>query len=120
VRTWYADPDSELELFTAAATLTAQATAFVHVGQRPNTSRFVHTDFAEAVRVALAADPVLSPIAAAAQAEPPGRVVKSGRHCFILRDGLLYRRSRCSDSLCISAAGELPHLLRTNYRPCAA
>jgi hypothetical protein len=100
-RTGYADQDSKLELFTAAATLTAPATEFVHVGQRPNTRRFLHTDFAKAVRVALAADQVLSPIAAAAQAEPPGRVVESGRHCFIFRDGLLYHQSSSSDSLCI-------------------
>jgi hypothetical protein len=55
-------PDSELELFTAAAT--TPATAFVHVGQLPDTPRFLHADFAEAVRVALAAGSELSPIAA--------------------------------------------------------
>jgi hypothetical protein len=112
-RTGYADPDSEFELFTAADT--APATAFVHVVQRPDTPRCLHTDFAEAVRVALAADPGLSPIAAAAQAEPPGRVVESGRHCFILWGGLLYRRSRPGrgDRLCIPAAGELRRTVLT-------
>ena len=49
------------------------------------------------MRVALLTDPVLGPIAAAAQGEPPGKIVESGRRCFILRDGLLYLRSRRGD-----------------------
>ena len=65
------------------------------------------------MRVALAADPELSPIATAAQAEPPGRVVDSGRRCFLLRDGLLYRRSRRGDRLCIPAAGDLRRTVLT-------
>jgi hypothetical protein len=40
VRTGYADQDSELELFTVAAT--APAAAFVHVGKQPDTPRFLH------------------------------------------------------------------------------
>jgi hypothetical protein len=96
----YADPDFEVELVTAAAP--APETAFVHVGQRPDTPWYLHTDFAEAVRVALPADPVLGPtmIAAAVQAEPPGRIIESWRRCLVLRDGLLYRRSRRGDRLC--------------------
>jgi hypothetical protein len=49
---------------------------------------------------------VLGPIAAAAQAELPGRIVEFGRRCFILRDGpdgLLsdYRRSAAATT-CVS------------------
>jgi hypothetical protein len=59
------------------------------------------------VRVALPADQVLGPIAVAAHAEPPGRIVEYGRSCFVLWDELVYRRSRRGDRLCILAAGEL-------------
>jgi hypothetical protein len=96
--TGYADPDSALELF--AASEASPAVAFIHSGPKPNTvtPRFLHANFAAAVRAALPSDPELGPLAAAAGAGPAGG-------SFVLRDGLLYRRSPRGDSLCIPAAG---------------
>jgi hypothetical protein len=48
--------------------------------------------------------------------EPPGKIVESGRRCFVLvRDGLLYRRSIRGDrfKLCIPLAGELRRVVLT-------
>jgi transposase InsO family protein len=96
--TGYADPDSALELFAASAA--SPAAAFVHSGPEPDTPRFLHADFAAAVRAALPSDPELGPLAAAEEAGPAGGA-------FVLRDGLLYRRSPRGDRLCIPAAGDL-------------
>ncbi len=59
------------------------------------------------------------PIAAAAQARPPGRIVGSGRCFFVLLDGLPYRRSSSGDHSCIPAAGELSRtvLMELNATP---
>jgi len=56
LRTGSDEPDSALELFTAAAT---PAAAFVHSCTGPDTPRFLHADFAAAVRAALPDDPEL-------------------------------------------------------------
>jgi hypothetical protein len=109
--TGYADSDSRLELFTAFAT--APAAAFVHVGQHPDTPLFPHTDFAAAVRATLPADSVLGSIAAAAQAEPLGKIVKSWCRSFVLRDGLRYHQSSRGDRLCIQMTGELRRTVLT-------
>ena len=93
--TGYDDPDSELELYAAAA--------FTHAGSRagPDAPRFLHADFAAALRAALPQDPLLGPIAAAAEQHAPAAVNASGsvaapegpaRGTFVWRDGLLYRR----------------------------
>ena len=113
LHTGYDEPDSELELFTASAA--APATVFVHAGSDPTTPRFLHADFAEALRQSLPADPELGPLAAAAQASPdpvdaagtPCSQANPPRHVFIWRDGLLYRRGPRGDRLCIPAAGGL-------------
>ena len=65
--TGYAEPGSALErveLFTVSGA----ASAFVPSAESP---RFLHADFAAAIRAALPSDPVLGPLAAAAQ--PPAR-----------------------------------------------
>jgi hypothetical protein len=105
--TGYYDPGSSLELTAAVA--------FTHVGTCPNAPRFLHSEFAAALRVALPADPLLGPLLAAAQASAPGPVSATGSarpttcpraRLFIARDGLLYRQSPRGDCLCIPAAGE--------------
>jgi len=112
LRTGYDEPESELELFTALA---VPAAAFVHTGTELDTPRFLHADFATALRAALPTDPELGPLAAAALATPvapvgsPGAPGPAPRSSFVMRDGLLYRRSSRGDRLCIPAAGELRH-----------
>jgi hypothetical protein len=96
--TGYEGPDSALELFTASTA--SPAAAFVHSGPEPDTPRFLHADFAAAVRAALPSDPELGPLAAAVGAGPAGG-------SFILQDRLLYRRSPRGDRLCIPAVGDL-------------
>ena len=66
--TSYDDQDSELELFATSAA--PPASAFVHSGPDPGTPRFLHADFAAAVRAALPADPDVDPRAAALSAQP--------------------------------------------------
>ena len=109
--TGYDEPDSALELFTAAAP--APAAAFVHSGPDPSTPRFLHADFASAVRAALPQDSELGPLTAAAQAASGAAAASDVVHAtkdhrsFLLRDGLLYRRGPRGDRLCIPAAGGL-------------
>ena len=56
--TGYDDPTSALELFAASAAAAAPpVTAFVHSGPEPDTPRFLHADFAAAIRAALPTDP---------------------------------------------------------------
>jgi len=112
--TGYDEPESALELFTVAGS--APAAAFVTAGHAAESPRFLHTDFAAALRAALPSDPVLGPLTAAAQAQAPGAVDASGAPCdptrpsrraFVCRDGLLYRLSQRGDRLCVPAAGTL-------------
>ncbi len=107
--TGYDDPDSSPELFAAAA-------AFTHAGTCPNAPRFLHSEFAAALRAALPADPLLSPLLAAAQANAPDPVSATGSarpaagpraRLFIARDRLLYRQSPRGDRLCIPSVGAL-------------
>ncbi len=112
--TGYDEPDSALELFTAAGA--APATAFVTVGAAEESPRFLHADFAAAIRAALPSDTVLGPLLAAAQPHPsdpvdaagaPRPVTRAVRSNFVCRDGLLYRCSSRGDRLCVPAAGGL-------------
>ena len=89
-----AEPDSALELFTASGA----ASAFVAAGPSAESPRFLHADFAAATRAALPSDPVLGPLAAAAQAQasspgaapdPPSAAAIPSRRVFAWRDGLL-------------------------------
>ena len=100
--TGYDEPDSALELFTVSGA--PAASAFVAAGPAAESPRFLHADFAAAVRAALPSDPVLGPLAAAAQAQDPSAACLS-RGAFVYRDGLLYRRGRRGDRLCVPAAG---------------
>ena len=81
--------------------------------------RFLHADFAAAVRTALPSNPILGPLAAAAQGQDPSAAQPS-RSAFVCRNGLLYLRSRRDDRLCVPAAGALRaqklHLL--HITPC--
>ena len=113
--TGYEEPDSALELFTAAGA--APAAAFVAVGAAEESPRFLHTDFAAAIRAALPSDPVLGPLLAAAQSRPSDPVAaadvtrpvtRAARSTFVCRDGLLYRCSSRGDRLCVPAAGGHP------------
>ena len=54
--------------------------------------RFLHADFAAAIRAALPADSVLGPLLAAARSHPSDPVMAAGapRCTFVCRDGLLY------------------------------
>jgi hypothetical protein len=101
--TGYDDPGSEAELYTACA--------FTHASTATDAPRFLHDDFAAALRSALPADPVLGPIAAAAQACAPHATTAGGacgaRFTFVWRDGLLYRSSTRGDRLCIPTGGAL-------------
>ena len=89
----YDESDSALELFTAAAP--APAAAFGHSGQDPSTPRFLHADFASAVRAALPQDSELGPLTAAAQAASGAAAALDVVHAtkdhrsFLFRDGLL-------------------------------
>jgi len=56
--TGYDEPDSALELFTAAGA--APAAAFVTVGAAEESPRFLHTEAATRIRAALPSDPVLA------------------------------------------------------------
>jgi hypothetical protein len=110
LHTGYDEPDSVLELFSAAGG--APAAAFVTAGPAAEAPRFLHADFAAEIRAALPSDPVLGPLAAAAQAQAPsaadGTTDASGApRRFVYRDGLLYRRSTRGDRLCVPAAGAL-------------
>jgi hypothetical protein len=67
---------------------------------------FLRTDFVVALQTALPSDPIMGPLAAAA-AETPASAHASSRLSFVLRDGLLYRRSPRGDRLCVPAGGEL-------------
>ena len=53
--TGYDYPDWALELFAASAA--SPATTFVHSGLEPDMPRFLHADFAPAIRAALPTDP---------------------------------------------------------------
>jgi hypothetical protein len=106
-QTGYDDPGSALELY--AATALAPAAAFVHAGTGPDAPRFLHGEFAWALRAALPADSVLGPLVAAAQALAPSPVDAAGAACpptaprrraFVWRDGLIYRCSPHGDRLC--------------------
>jgi hypothetical protein len=100
--TGYDHPGSSLELYAAAA--------FTHAGTGPDAPRFLHSEFAAALRAALPADPLLGPLLAAAQANAPDPVSATGSArpaAFIARDGLLYRQSPRGDRLCIPSVGEL-------------
>ena len=109
--TGYEEPDSALELYAASAD--SPAAAFVHSGPDPSTPRFLHADFAAAVRAALPTDPVMGPLAAALGAGPVAGAASAGppmptpSGSFLLLEGLLYRRSSRGDRLCIPAAGDL-------------
>jgi hypothetical protein len=62
------------------------------------------------VRAALPADSELGPLLATARNAPvdaPGAPAPASRRSFIVRDGLLYRRSSRGDRLCIPSAGDL-------------
>ena len=107
--TGYAEPDSALELFTASGA----ASAFVAAGPSAESPRFLHADFAAAIREALPSDPVLGPLAAEAQAQAssPGAAPDThssaglpSRRVFAWRDGLLYRLSPRGDRLCVPCA----------------
>ncbi len=110
LHTGYDEPDSVLELFSAAGG--APAAAFVTAGLAAEAPYFLHADFAAKIRAALPSEPVLGPLAAAAPAPAPcaadGTADASGapRH-FAYRDGLLYSRSTRGDRLCVPAAGAL-------------
>ena len=67
LHTGYDEPDSALELFAAAGA--PLAAAFVTAGVAAESPRFLHADFAAAIRAALPSDPVLGPIAVAAPAQ---------------------------------------------------
>ena len=98
------ESDSALELFTVTGA--PPASAFVAAGPDAESPLFLHADFAAAVRAALLSDPVLGPLAAAAQAQDPSAACPS--HCaFVCRDGLLYRCGRRYDRLCVPATGAL-------------
>ena len=113
-RTGYDDPESALELYAALVQAPGPAAAFTHAGTGPDAPRFLHADFTSALRQALPSDPLLGPIAVAAQARAPNAVTAAGvpcpptdpaHHGFVWRDDLLYRRSSRSDRLCVPAAG---------------
>ncbi len=52
--------------------------AFTHASTDPDAPRFLHSEFAAALRAALPADPLQSPILAAAQANAPDPVSAAG------------------------------------------
>jgi len=112
--TGYDDPDSALELY--AVDSSAPAAAFTHAGTGPDAPRFLHADFAEALRTALPADPFFGPLLAATDTRAPNPVDSTGNPCppevlprrsFAARDGLLDRLSPRGDRLCVPAAGNL-------------
>ena len=114
--TGYDEPDSALELFTASGEVPAAAFVTAGPAQAAESPRFLHADFAAALRAALPSDPVLGPLAAAAHARAPAPVDASGAPCdasdpprrsFVSRDGLLYRLSPRGDRLCVPAVGTL-------------
>ena len=122
LHTGYDEPDSALELFAAAGQ--APAVAFVAAGHSAapaeESPRFLHADFAAAIRAALPSDPVLGPLVTAAQLPTPSTGAAAGTPCdaarpprrtFVCRDGLLYRLSPRGDRLCVPAAGGLRTLV---------
>ena len=128
--TSYDDQDSELELFATSAA--PPASAFVHSGPDPGTPRFLHADFAAAVRAALPADPDFDPRAAALSAQPTPLTPASGPHrSFVLRDSLLYctvgalaatdcafpRPARCATLCCRSSTQPLLGVTSGATRP---
>ena len=103
----------------------APAAVFVHTGGAPSAPRFLHSDFASALRAALPTDPTLGPIVAAASAAA-GPVDADGTPCgpaspprrsFVCRDGLLYLRSPHGDRLCIPEAGGLRLQVCRSFTP---
>ena len=73
---------------------------FVTAGTASDSPLLLSTDFVAALQSALL---ILGPLAAAAPAGAHG----SPRLSFVLRDGLLCRRSPRGDRLCVTASGEL-------------
>jgi hypothetical protein len=104
--TGYLEPDPGLELFTTHDS--APATVFVTAGPGPESDSplYLRTDFVVALQTALPSDLILGTLAAAAAATPASAHVSS-RLSFVLRDGLLYRRSPRGDRLCTPAGGGL-------------
>ncbi len=102
--TGYDDPGSSLDLYAAAA-------AFTHAGTGPDAPRFLHSEFAAALRAALPADPPPGPPPRRNPGQRPRPGTGSARpaagpraRLFIARDGLLYRQS--PHRLCMPSAGE--------------
>jgi hypothetical protein len=88
---------------------TAPACVFTQIGSTVDVARFLHADFTASVAAVKAQVPFLGPILRQSQLHG-GLVDKTGclvptdststRSSFFTRDGLLFRRSSCSDRLC--------------------
>jgi hypothetical protein len=103
--TGYLEPDSGLELFTTHDS--APATVFVTACTESDSPLFLRTDFVVALQTTLPSDSILGPLAAEAAAATAASAHISSHLSFVLRDGLLYRRSPRGDRLCVPAGGEL-------------